>query len=101
MNLSLKACRNRPHTHFFAGDNSKPAKVLKDFLKKGDKPAFKGAIVDGALYGADKLDALASMKSKDEVLGDIVGLLLSPIQTVIGGLQLRDLLLPERLKTNR
>lgn len=72
---------------FFAGDNSKPAKVLKDFLKKGDKPAFKGAIVDGALYGADKLDALASMKSKDEVLGDIVGLLLSPIQTVIGGLQ--------------
>lgn len=72
---------------FMSGDNSVPAKVLKDFLKKGDKPAFRGAIVDGSLYGAEKLDALASMKSKDEVLGDIVGLLLSPIQNVVGALQ--------------
>lgn len=72
---------------FVSGDNSTPAKVLKDFLKKGDKPAFKAAIVDGSLFGSDKLEALAAMKSKNEVLGDIVGLLLSPIQNVVGALQ--------------
>lgn len=72
---------------FMSGDNSKPAKVLKDYLKKGEKPKFKAAIVDGSVYGGDRLDALAAMKSKEEVLGDIIGLLLSPIQNVVGAVQ--------------
>lgn len=72
---------------FITGDNSTPAKVLKDYLKKSDKPKFKAAIVEGALFDEAKLDALASMKSKEEVLGDIIGLLLSPAQNIVGALQ--------------
>jgi large subunit ribosomal protein L10 len=72
---------------FVSGDAAVPGKVLKDFIKKGDKPKFKAAYVDGSLFQGDKLDVLASMKSKNEVLGDIIGLLLSPISNVVGALQ--------------
>ncbi len=67
-----------------------PAKLLKQYLKAnpGEKPALKGASVDTALFmGADSLDALASLKSKSELIGDIVLMLQSPAQQVIGALQ--------------
>jgi large subunit ribosomal protein L10 len=84
---------------FMSGDNAKPAKVLKDFLKTGDKPKFKAAIVDGSVFPEDRLDMLAAMKTKEEVLGDIVGLLLSPIQTIVGGLQAQGSNIVGALKT--
>jgi large subunit ribosomal protein L10 len=64
-----------------------PAKVLKDYIKEHNKPEFKAALIDGDFYSQDKLDSLASMKSKNEVIGDIMGLLLSPISNVVSGLQ--------------
>jgi len=73
----------------FANDPSSPAKVLKKYLEGiGDKqlPRFKGAFIDGAVFGEGQLEALASLKSKDELLGEVIGLLLSPIQNVLAAL---------------
>ena len=65
-----------------------PAKLIKDWQKKGEKPALKGAYVqECAFIGADKLDELATIKSKEELIGDIIALLQSPVQRVLGALQ--------------
>lgn len=65
-----------------------PAKLIKDWQKKGDKPALKGAYVqECAFVGADKLDELVAIKSKEELIGDIIALLQSPVQRVLGALQ--------------
>ncbi len=73
---------------FITGDPSVPAKILKNRYKdKKERPAFKVALIDGVLYKEDQLDNLAAMKSKEEVIGDIVGLLLSPASNVVSALQ--------------
>jgi len=66
-----------------------PAKLIKKLNKEGlEKPVLKAAYVqDCAFVGADKLDELASIKSKEELLGDIIGMLQSPINNVISALQ--------------
>ncbi|HLV51726.1 MAG TPA: 50S ribosomal protein L10 [Flavobacterium sp.] len=65
-----------------------PAKIIKDFRKKGDKPVFKGAYINEEIYiGDNQLDALVAIKSKEEVIGDIIGLLQSPAQRVISALK--------------
>ena len=65
-----------------------PAKVIKEFRKKSDKPVLKGAYIDEAVFiGDDQLDALASLKSKEEVIGDIIGLLQSPAKNVVSALK--------------
>lgn len=66
-----------------------PAKLLKDFVKKGDTlPALKGAYVEETVYlGADQLDALAAIKSKNELIADVVALLQSPAKNVVSALQ--------------
>lgn len=66
-----------------------PAKLLKDFVKKGDTlPALKAAYVEGTVYfGADQLDALAAIKSKNELIADVVALLQSPAKNVVSALQ--------------
>lgn len=65
-----------------------PAKLIKDFRKKSDKPILKGAFIEEAIYlGDEQLDALVSIKSKEEVIGDIIGLLQSPAKNVISGLK--------------
>lgn len=66
-----------------------PAKLLKDFVKKGDTlPLLKGAYVEETVYlGADQLDALAAVKGKKELLGDVIGLLQSPAKNVISALK--------------
>ena len=65
-----------------------PAKLIKDWQKKGEKPALKGAYVqECAFIGADKLDELATIKSKEELIGDIIALLQSPARNVISALQ--------------
>jgi large subunit ribosomal protein L10 len=64
-----------------------PAKLIKDFRKKNDKPILKGAFVEESVYvGDDQLDSLVDIKSKDELLGEIVGLLQSPAKNVISAL---------------
>ena len=65
-----------------------PAKLIKEFRKKSDKPLLKGAYIEEAIYvGDDQLDALVSIKSKEEVIGDIISLLQSPAKNVISALQ--------------
>ena len=65
-----------------------PAKVIKAFRKGKDKPILKGAYVEEAVYvGDDQLDNLVNIKSKEEVIGDIIGLLQSPAKNVISALQ--------------
>lgn len=65
-----------------------PAKLIKEFRKKGDKPALKAAYVEDMIFiGDNQLDALAALKSKNELIADVVALLQSPIQRVIGGLE--------------
>ncbi len=65
-----------------------PAKLLKDFVKKGDQlPKLKAAYVEECVYGADQIDALASIKSKNELIGDVITLLQSPAKNVISALQ--------------
>jgi large subunit ribosomal protein L10 len=72
---------------FVSGDPARPAKILKSFLKENKVPQFKGALIEGAFFEGDKLEALSSMKSKEEVIGDIIGLLMAPISNIVGGLQ--------------
>ena len=65
-----------------------PAKLIKEFRKESDKPVLKGASIDGGLFiGDNQLEALASLKSKNELIGDIIGLLQSPAKNVISGLK--------------
>lgn len=64
-----------------------PAKVIKELFEETEKPKFKAAIIDGDYYGEDELDALAAMKSKSEIIGDIAGLLLAPVSNVVSALQ--------------
>ena len=72
----------------FSETGNAPAKVIKDFRKKNDKPILKGAFVDEAIYlGDEYLETLVSIKSKEEVIGDIIGLLQSPAKNVISALQ--------------
>jgi len=65
-----------------------PAKVIKEFRKKSDKPLLKGAYVEEAIYvGDDQLDTLVNIKSKEELIGDVISLLQSPAKNVISALQ--------------
>jgi len=65
-----------------------PAKVIKEFRKKSDKPLLKGAFVEEAIYvGDDQLDTLVNIKSREELIGDIIGLLQSPAKNVISALK--------------
>ncbi len=72
----------------FSEAGNGPAKVIKNFRKKSDRPLLKGAFIEEAIFvGDDKLDTLVSIKSKEEVIGDIIGLLQSPAKNVISGLK--------------
>lgn len=65
-----------------------PAKIIKEFRKKFDRPVLKGAYIEEAVYiGDDQLENLVNIKSKEELLGDIIGLLQSPAKNVISALQ--------------
>ncbi len=65
-----------------------PAKLIKEFRKKAEKPILKAAYVEEAIFvGDDKLEALSSLKSKEELIGDVIMLLQSPAKNVISSLQ--------------
>jgi len=64
-----------------------PAKIIKEFRKKSDKPLLKGAFIHHAIFiGDNQLDALIALKSKEEVIGEIIGLLQSPAKRVLSAL---------------
>lgn len=73
---------------FFVAENYKaPAKLIKDFRKKGEKPALKVAFVEEAVFvGDSQLEVLENLKGKNELIGEVLGMLMSPIQTVLGQL---------------
>ncbi len=72
----------------FCENANTPAKLIKDFKKKHKKPILKGAYVQESVYvGENQLDVLVSIKSKNELIGEVIGLLQSPIKNVLGGLQ--------------
>ena len=79
---------NGPTAIALSNDPAAPAKVLKKFLADNalEIPRFKGAYIDGAVYGEGNLDVLANLKSKDELVADILALLLAPITNVASAL---------------
>lgn len=71
-----------------AENGNAPAKIIKEFRKKSDKPVLKGAFIHHAVFiGDNQLDALIALKSKDEVIGEIIGLLQSPAKNVVSALK--------------
>lgn len=64
-----------------------PAKLIKEFRKKHDKPVLKAAYVEEECYvGEDQLQALVDIKSKDELIADVIALLQSPMKNLVGSL---------------
>ncbi|KQC34417.1 MULTISPECIES: 50S ribosomal protein L10 [Nonlabens] len=65
-----------------------PAKVIENFRKKSAKPVLKGAYIEEAIYvGDDKIETLSNIKSKEEMVGEIIGLLQSPAKNVVSALK--------------
>lgn len=85
----------------FATEPAAPAKVMQKFNtdNKSEIPALKAAFIDGAVYQADALDVLASLKSKGELVADIVALLQAPMANIVGGLQAQGSNLVGAVKT--
>jgi len=64
-----------------------PAKIIKEFRKKGKKPLLKGAYINEEIYiGDELLDSLVAIKSREEVIGEIIGLLQSPAKRILSAL---------------
>jgi len=72
----------------FAGAGNAPAKLIKDFRKKSKYPILKAAFIEEMTYvGDEQLDFLASIKSKDELIADVVALLQAPMNNVLSALK--------------
>jgi large subunit ribosomal protein L10 len=72
----------------FSKSATAPAKLIKKLRKKGDKPVLKAAYIDASLFiGDNQLDTLVNLKSKEQLVGEIIGLLQSPAKNVISALQ--------------
>jgi large subunit ribosomal protein L10 len=72
----------------FSKTANAPAKLIKQLRKQGTKPVLKAAYIDSSVYiGDDQLDALVNLKSREELVADIIALLQSPAKNVISGLQ--------------
>lgn len=77
-----------PTALMFTDVANEPAKVIKEFRGKDDRPILKAAFIDQDVFiGDDQLDVLIALKSKEDLLGEIVTLLQSPIKNVLGSLQ--------------
>lgn len=84
----------------FASNPKAPAKAIKSFRKAGSKPVLKGAFIDSSVFiGDDKLDVLIDLKSREDLIGDIIGLLQSPAKNVISALQSGGITIAGILKT--
>jgi len=72
----------------FAEVGNAPAKLIKDFRKDNDRPILKGAFIEEAVFiGDEQMNSLAEMKSKEEVIADIIAILQSPAKNVVSALQ--------------
>lgn len=77
-----------PTSIMFAEAGNAPAKLIKELRKTSEKPILKGAYIEEMTYiGDEQLEFLANIKSKNELIGDIVGLLQSPVKNVVSALQ--------------
>jgi large subunit ribosomal protein L10 len=84
---NLASVLSGPTSIMFAEVGNAPAKLIKEFRKKNEKPLLKGAYIEEAIFvGDNQLDALEAIKSREELIGDIIGLLQSPAKNVISGL---------------
>jgi large subunit ribosomal protein L10 len=72
----------------FSKSATAPAKLIKQLRKKSDKPILKAAYIDSAIFiGDNQIDTLIKLKSKEQLIGEIIGLLQSPAKNVISALQ--------------
>ncbi len=77
-----------PTSIMFSEVANKPAKIIEDFRKSHDKPVLKAAYIDSSIYlGDESVKQLASLKSKEELIGDVILLLQSPMKNVVSALQ--------------
>ncbi|MDE5730886.1 MAG: 50S ribosomal protein L10 [Alistipes sp.] len=77
-----------PTSVMFAHTGKAPAVLIREFRKKCEKPVLKAACVEGCVYvGDNQLETLCNIKSREELIGDIVALLQSPAKNVISALQ--------------
>ena len=84
----------------FSETGNAPAKLIKEFRKKSDKPVLKGAYIEEAIFvGDDQLETLVNIKSKEELIGDIISILQSPAKNVVSALQSGGAKLTGILKT--
>jgi len=84
----------------FSETGNVPAKIIKEFREKYDRPILKGAYVEESIYiGDDQLDILFNIKSKNELIGDVIALLQSPAKNVISALQSGGNIISGVLKT--
>ncbi len=96
----LYVALNGPTSLMFAEGSNVPAQLIKEFRKKSSIPALKGAYVEEVSYlGDDQLDLLLTIKSKNELIADLIALLQSPAKNVISGLQSGSQKLTGILKT--
>ncbi len=83
----LKQVMKLPTALMFSEVGNAPAKLIKDFRKKGEKPLLKAAYVEESIYiGDDMLDTLSAIKSKEELIGDVIMLLKSPMTNLMSQL---------------
>lgn len=78
----------------FSGENFvAPAKIIKKYFDASGKFTFKGCYIDTAYYGADQLNALASMPTKEEIISSIIGSVAAPASGIVGAINavIRDL----------
>jgi large subunit ribosomal protein L10 len=72
----------------FSKSATAPAKLIKELRRTGEKPVLKAAYIDSATFiGDNQLDALTKLKSKEQLIGEIIGLLQSPAKNVVSALQ--------------
>lgn len=77
-----------PTSILFSDTGNAPAKMITDVRKNLPKPVIKGAFIDNDIFlGDDQLETLAKLKSKQELIGEVIGLLQSPARNVISALQ--------------
>jgi large subunit ribosomal protein L10 len=84
----------------FSEIGNAPAKIIEDFRKKNEKPILKGAYVEESIYiGDDQIKALSTIKSKEELIGDVITILQSPIKNVMSSLNSGNNILAGLMKT--
>lgn len=85
---SLEPALKGASTIMFSRKGNAPARLIKDLRREGDKPVLKAAYIDASFFiGDSQLDTLVNLKSKEELVADIIALLQSPAKNVVSSLQ--------------